>query len=249
MNTNSENFNSKISRRKILNYGKFALAAGATSLAVSCQTKNIEQAKATPTTLAKIEVSPEMSPDEILEVLMAGNQRFVQNKLTNPNVSMARVTEVADGQNPFVTILSCADSRVPVEILFDRGFGDLFVVREAGNIATPEEIGSIEYGTFVLGSKVLMVLGHENCGAVQAAMAEKPLPGQIGSIVAAIKPAVEAAKNQPGNPVENAVKANVVAQMKIINSSPLISQLVKENKLKVVGGYYDLDEGKVSLIS
>ncbi|MGD1808942.1 carbonic anhydrase [Dapis sp. BLCC M126] len=168
-----------------------------------------------------------MSPDEILEILMAGNKRFVENKRTNPNVSFARLTEVATGQNPFASIVSCADSRVPVEIIFDRGLGDLFVIREAGNITTPEEIGSIEFGTLVLGSKVLMVLGHENCGVVKASMDGKPVPGQIGSIIAAIKPGVEAAKGQPGNPVENAVKANVFQQIKILNSSPVISQLVK----------------------
>ncbi len=101
----------------------------------------------------------------------------------------------------------------------------------------------------MLGSKVLMVLGHENCGAVKATMDGKPVPGQIGSIIAAIKPAVEAAKGKPGNPLENAVKANVFQQIKIINSSPVITQLVQENKLKVVGGYYDLDQGKVYIIS
>ncbi|MGD1700700.1 carbonic anhydrase [Dapis sp. BLCC M229] len=209
MNTNAKKFSSQISRRKILNYGKFALGTGVTTLAVSCQKENVRQPEATSTTPAQIKVSPEMSPDEILEILMAGNKRFVENKRTNPNVSFARLTEVASGQNPFASIVSCADSRVPVEIIFDRGLGDLFVVREAGNIATPEEISSIEFGTLVLGSKVLMVLGHENCGAVKAAMAGKPVPGQIGSIIATIKPAVEAAKGQPGNPVENTVKANV----------------------------------------
>ncbi|NET26532.1 carbonic anhydrase [Okeania sp. SIO1I7] len=126
---------------------------------------------------------------------------------------------------------------------------ELGQVREAGNIVTPEETGSIEYGTFVLGSKVLMVLGHENCGVVKAAMEGKPVPGQIGSIISAIKPAVEIAKGKAGYPVENAVKANVMEQIKIINFSPVITQLVQENKLKVVGGYYDLDRGKVYLIS
>ena len=137
MNINTKNFSNKISRRKILNYGKFALATGVTTLAVSCQKENVPQPEATPTTSAQIKVSPEMSPDEILEILMAGNKRFVENKRTNPNISIARLTEVAVGQNPFATIISCADSRVPVEIIFDRGLGDLFVVREAGNIATP----------------------------------------------------------------------------------------------------------------
>ncbi len=101
MNTNQNNFSSKISRRKILNYGKFALATGATTLAVSCQKENVQQPEATPETSAPIKISPEMSPDEILEILMAGNKRFVENKRTNPNTNIARLTEVASGQKPF----------------------------------------------------------------------------------------------------------------------------------------------------
>lgn len=246
---NAQNSGSNISRRNLLKYGKFALATGAMSLAVSCQQENIQQPQITPTITPQTEIFSDMSPDEILEVLMAGNQRFVENKRTNPNISTVRLKAVSTGQNPFATILSCADSRVPVEIIFDRGLGDLFVVREAGNIVTPEEMGSIEFGTFVLGSKVLMVLGHENCGAVKATMAGTSVPGQIGSIISAIKPAVEVAKTQSGDPVKNAVKANVLQQIKIINLSPVIAQLVAENKLKVVGGYYDLDEGKVYIIT
>lgn len=246
---NTQNSGSKISRRNILKYGKFALATGTISLAASCQQKKIPQPEITPTITPETKISSDISPDETLEVLMAGNKRFVENKRISPNINLARLTEVAAGQNPFATIISCADSRVPVEILFDRGFGDLFVVRGAGNIVTPEEMGSIEYGTFVLGSKVLMVLGHENCGAVKAAMEGKPVPGQIGSIISAIRPAVEVAKGRAGYPVENAVKANVMEQIKIINFSPVITQLVRENKLKIVGGYYDLDRGKVYLIS
>ena len=246
---NSQKNDSNISRRNIIKYGKFALATGAISFAASCQKENTQQPKTKSTITQKMEISSDISPDEALEVLIAGNQRFVENKRTNPNISTARLTEVAAGQNPFATILSCADSRVPVEIIFDRGLGDLFVVREAGNIITPEEMGSLEYGTFVLGSKVLMVLGHENCGAVKATMAGTPVPGQIGSIINAIKPAVDVAKYQPGDPLKNAVQANVMQQIKIINLSPIIAQLVQENKLKVVGGYYDLDEGKVYLIA
>ena len=246
---NTQNFGRNISRRNVLKYGKFALATGVMTVAVSCQSTTNKQPEKAATITEQTEVSSDMSPDKILEELMAGNERFVENKRTSPNINTARLTEVASGQNPFATIISCADSRVPVEILFDRGLGDLFVVREAGNIATPEEIGSIEYGTFVLGSKVLMVLGHENCGAVKATIAGKPVPGQIGTIIEAIKPALVSAKNKPGDSVENAVKANVILQMERIKASPVISELLQENKLKVVGGYYDLDTGKVSLVS
>ena len=149
-----------------------------------------------------------------------------------------------------VSILSCADSRVPVEIVFDRGIGDLFVVRDAGNIATPEEIGSLEFGTAILGSKVLMVLGHESCGAVKAALGNKPLPGQIGSIVAAIQPAIDRANQDDSEEfLIKTVKANVLLQIQRLNSSPLLYNLVREGKLKIVGGYYNLRTGKVDILT
>lgn len=246
---NSQKYGHNISRRNVLKYGKFALATGAVTVAISCQSTTNQQPEAAPTITPQTEVSSDMSPDKILEELMAGNQRFVENKRTSPNLSSARLTEVAAGQSPFASIVSCADSRVPVEIIFDRGLGDLFVVRDAGNVATPEEIGSIEFGTLILGSKLLMVLGHESCGAVKATIAGKPVPGQIGGIIEAIKPAVESAKDKPGDPLENAVKANVLLQMERLKASTVISQLMQEGQLKIVGGYYDLDTGKVSLIS
>jgi len=181
-----------------------------------------------------------------LTMLMDGNKRFVEKKRQNPNQDFARITEVAKGQQPFACILSCADSRVPPEIIFDQGFGDLFVCRVAGNIVTPEETGSEEYGTLVLGAKVLMVLGHERCGAVKAAIDGGKLPGQIGSLVEAILPAVKKSEGQPGDRLENAVKANVLMQVDKLKASPVIADLVKEKKLMVVGAYYDLDTATVS---
>ena len=161
-----------------------------------------------------------------------------------------RLKEVSTGQNPLVSILSCADSRVPTAIIFDRGLGDLFVVRDAGNIATPEEIGSLEYGTAILGSKVLMVLGHEKCGAVKAALENKPLPGQIGSIVAAIQPAVDrASKNDSEEFYVETIKRNVMLQVERLNSSPLLYDLVQAGNLKIVGAYYSLTTGEVILLS
>ena len=128
----------------------------------------------------------EITPDQALEKLVAGNDRFVNQKRTKRNQDQNRLTEVAQGQEPFAAILGCADSRVPAEIIFDQGLGDLFVCRVAGNIAPPEEIGSLEFGTLVLGAKVLMVMGHERCGAVKAAIKGGELPGQIGSLVKCI---------------------------------------------------------------
>ena len=234
-----------LARRKLFKFaaatiGTVALtkAMGAASNLVQASEENVINAY----------IKPEVTPEEALEVLMEGNKRFVENKRQNPHQDFVRIAELTEGQNPLACILSCADSRVSVEIIFDRGLGDLFVVRDAGNIATPEEIGSLEYGTLLLGAKVLLVLGHERCGAIKATLASKPLPGQIGSIVEAIKPAVERARNKPGDRVQNLVKENIFLQIERLHTSEVISQLVQEGKLKVVGAYYDLDTGEVHLI-
>lgn len=238
--SNSQN----LSRRNFIKYGSIAL--GTTAVAGSLGAlPNLTNAQPVPTKLA---VNIPATPDQALNELLAGNQRFVANKRTSPNISPSRLTEVAKGQNPFAAVLSCADSRVPVEIVFDQGLGDIFVVRDAGNIATPEEIGSLEFGTAVLGAKVLMVIGHSACGAVKATIAGKPVPGQIGSILAAIQPAVDQVKDKPGDTLLNATRANVLFQMNKLKQSPIISGLINEGKLKVVGAYYDLDTGEITLV-
>ncbi|KKD38803.1 MAG: carbonic anhydrase [Limnoraphis robusta] len=224
----------EFSRRKLLKFGAGALGTATLIAGVGC---DLEQPK------SAVE-NQNMTPDEALQKLMDGNQRFVNNKRQNPNQSLVRLTEVAKGQTPFAAVLSCADSRVPVEMIFDQGLGDIFVVRDAGNIATPEEIGSLEFGTLVLGAKVLMVIGHQSCGAVKATIEGKAVPGSISSIIDAIKPAIQA--NQS---LEEATKANVKFQIKNLQTSPVLSQLIQEGKLKIVGGYYNLDTGKIELVS
>ncbi|MEH2466784.1 carbonic anhydrase [Nostoc sp.] len=206
----------------------------------------VEQAKA-----AEIpSTSPEsLNPDAALQKLMEGNQRFVQHQPQYPDQSALRLQEVAQAQHPFATILSCADSRVPAEIVFDQGIGDIFDVRIAGNIATSEAIGSIEYAIVLLGSPLLMVMGHERCGAVTAAVQNQSLLGDIGTFVKAIKPAVEKVKDQSGDAVENAVVANVQYQLERLKRSQLLTEQVRSGKLKIVGGRYDLDTGKVSIIT
>jgi carbonic anhydrase len=191
----------------------------------------------------------DLSPDEALEKLMVGNQRFVARKRLNPDQDFARITEVANGQAPFAAILSCADSRVVPEIAFDQGIGDLFVARVAGNIAILEEIASEEYAIAFLGTPLLMVLGHERCGAVTAALSGGELPGALKSLVDAIQPAVKASANEPGDRLTNAVKANVRLQVERLQTSSVIAAAVEANKLKVVGAYYDLDTGEISLVS
>jgi len=191
-----------------------------------------------------------MTPDQALNQLMTGNKRFINSKRTNPNQNTVRLKEVAQGQNPFAAVLSCADSRVPVEILFDQGFGDIFVVRNAGNVGTPEEIGSLEFGTLVLGAKVLMVIGHESCGAVKATMEQAQVPGSISSILDQIKPAISNYIGQQKDPkmFKMAIETNVKFQVEKLKSSPVLSQLITENKLKIVGAYYELATGKITQV-
>jgi carbonic anhydrase len=236
------------SRRNLIKAGAGFLGTGAFAAAIGTHLAKPQPglAQNTPLQLAQNNITPE----EALRRLMDGNKRFVENKRQNPNQTQARITEVAESQAPFAAILGCADSRVPAEIVFDQGIGDLFVGRVAGNIATDEEIGSLEFGTKVLGSKVIMVLGHERCGAVKAAIEGGRFPGRIGTLVDGIQLAVERSARQAssGNKLENAIKANVVYQVERLKNSEVIGSLLDAEELMVVGGYYDLDTGAVSLI-
>jgi len=194
-----------------------------------------------------------LTPDEALAKLMEGNQRFVARRRLNPHQDLARITEVAAGQAPFAAILSCADSRVVPEIAFDQGIGDLFVVRVAGNIAITEDIASEEYAVGVLRAPLLMVLGHERCGAVaaalEAALQGGELPGVIESLVFAIRPAIQASEGESGDRLTNAVKANVRLQVQRLQSSSVLASAVQEGKLKIAGAYYNLHTGEISLVS
>jgi carbonic anhydrase len=236
MSSNNRQFN--LSRRNSLKFVAGAIGTGILAARAGAELAAPEPAIA----------QNDITPDAALQMLIDGNQRFVEKRRQNPNQDFARITEVAQTQKPFAAILGCADSRFPSEIIFDRGFGDLFVCRVAGNVVTPEEKGSLEFGTLELGVKVVMVVGHERCGAVKAAIQGGEFPGQIGSLVKSIKPAVESSKNQAGDKVENAVKANVRLQASRLKESPVISQLIQQGKLKVVGGYYDLDTGAVQIV-
>lgn len=203
------------------------------------------------TTAARAESSTEspLTPDEAFQRLMDGNQRFVERRPIYPDQTVERLQAIAQGQHPFATILSCADSRVPAELLFDQGFGDLFDVRVAGNIVTPEILGSVEYAVEHLAAPLLMVLGHERCGAVTAAVNPGEFLGSIGTFVEAILPAVERVEDQPGDPVDNAVISNVYYQMEQLQRSPLVAERLESGQLKLVGGRYDLDTGTVTILS
>lgn len=184
-----------------------------------------------------------LEPSAVLELLYEGNRRFAAGATIEPRRSHSRIREIADRQAPFAAFLGCADSRVPVEIIFDQGFGDLFVTRIAGNVATSENIGSLEFGTQVLGAKVLFVLGHTNCGAVTATMKREPVPGQISSLFQFIRPAVRATEGD----VNDVVRANVRLQAQTLaEASPVLAELIGSGKLLVAGGVYDLSTGLVT---
>jgi carbonic anhydrase len=188
-------------------------------------------------------------PDKILQALLAGNQRFVAAHFTHPNQTVARRREVAKGQHPVAAVLACSDSRVPPELLFDQGLGDLFVIRLAGNIPDDAALGSLEYAAEHLEVRLAVVLGHTRCGAVDAAVKGGEAPGHIKMLVDAILPAVVASKGMLGNAVDNAVRVNVAqVTAKLRAAAPILSEMVHEHKLKVVGAYYDLDNGKVTIL-
>jgi carbonic anhydrase len=187
-----------------------------------------------------------LTPDAALQVLMEGNKRFASGRLTAFEQDLAILKQnTVEKQEPFASVLSCADSRVPVELVFDQTIGHIFVNRVAGNILTPEIIGSIEYGAAVLGTKVILVMGHGNCGAVKATIYGKEVPGQISTLFPHIQPAVD----QAGHDLDAAIKANAKIQATLLReSSPVISGMVKDGKVRVVAGYYDIANGNVTLL-
>ena len=187
-----------------------------------------------------------IGPATALAQLMAGNERFVAQRLTSfqEDLDILKANTV-DKQEPFAAVLSCADSRVPVELAFDQSIGHVFVNRVAGNLATNEIIASLEYGVAVLGTEVIMVMGHGACGAVKAAIAGKAVPGQISSLYRHIRPAID----QAGTDLDAAIRANAQIQARLLwESSPVIGEAVKQGKVKVVASYYDLANGKVTLL-
>ncbi len=188
-----------------------------------------------------------LSPAAALDQLMAGNARFVGNRLASfqEDLDILKAGTV-ESQAPFAAVLSCADSRVPVELIFDQSIGHVFVTRVAGNVATPEVMATLEYGAAVLGTRAIVVLGHRSCGAVKAAIAGKAVPGQISALYRPLRPAVE----QAGSDVEAVTKANARIQADLLaTSSPVIADMIKQGALKVVAAYYDLATGKVALLS
>lgn len=194
-----------------------------------------------------LEVS--ISPEEALKRLLEGNQRYVNDVLEHPNHSLDRRQAISAKQSPFAIILGCADSRVSPEIIFDQGVGDLFVVRVAGNVIGPLEIDSIEYAARYLNSAVILVLGHESCGAVTAVTEGNTK--EIEAIAELIQPAVREARRNfsPESLLTRAVKINALRMRSFLLDSPLLKKLVREKNLEIYAAYYHLHTGKVELLT
>lgn len=231
-----------LSRRAFLSR---TAVTGAGLLAASAAAGTLSPAFAAPAP-RDLSRDPYRDPSAALQALYDGNARFVKGEITAPNRNMARLKEVAAGQKPFAAFLGCADSRVPVEIVFDQGFGDVFVTRIAGNVADPAIIGSLEFGTEVLGAQVLYVLGHTKCGAVSATMAGNDVPGQISTLYQHLR---RAAKESQGD-LQKAIIRNVELQAEILKeASPVIAKRVKVGTLVIAGGVYDLETGRVTPVT
>lgn len=191
------------------------------------------------------------SPEAVLKALLTGNERFVAGTATRPHAGYARRAELVEGQHPVAAVVGCADSRVAPEILFDQGLGDLFVVRVAGNVAEPGVVGSVEYAAEHLGTPLVVVLGHERCGAVKSTLDGAGEDGNLGSLVKDIRPAVASACRPASascDAVHEGVHLNARAQARnLLERSPLLRELVAAGKVRVVVATYDLASGKVAL--
>lgn len=228
------------SRRDFLHGAAAGIAGGIAAAVVTNSAMELNQ----PQSVFAGEVT---TPDAALTRLMGGNGRFVSGKLTAHQHDLATLRHsLAGHQAPYASVLTCADSRIPVEIVFDQTLGDLFVTRVAGNMVTPEIIASLEYGVAVLGTKVILVLGHSSCGAVKAAIANETVPGQISSLYPHLRPAVD----QAGGDVKGAIEANAKIQARLLReASTVVAEKVKSGQVKVVAGYYDIGTGKVTILT
>jgi len=237
-NTNHD----RVTRRSALAFTASALAAGL--IGRPAMAKN----EKTPPKPQNV-----ISPDAALDRLTKGNSRYVQGTTLRHDFAHEREA-LSGGQNPFAAVLSCADSRIAPELCFDTARGDLFVCRIAGNFASDEMVASLEYAVAVLNTPLIMVLGHEACGAVDATIKSmkegSTLPGHLPSLVAALKPAVDAVQGQSGDTLGNATRRNVMLNVdRLKNAAPILSAAAADKKIHVVGGIYELRTGQVQLVS
>jgi len=190
-----------------------------------------------------------LNSEEALAKLMSGNKRYVMAKQVHSNLMSERRAELKHGQCPIAIILGCSDSRVPPELIFDQGLGDLFVVRVAGNILDDVVLGSIEYAASHLGTSLVMILGHSKCGAIEATAACSSMEGHLPCLTAAIQPSLNEVKDKPGDLINNAAKANAKIIGQKLLSEPILAARANVGKLRVVAAFYDLDTGVVEVIS
>jgi carbonic anhydrase len=226
----------------------FVLGAGVAMASLAMSRRGFAQAAKAPPKSENV-----LSPEESLKRLMDGNGRYVAG-VAKRHDFMAEREALVGGQNPFAGILSCADSRIAPEYAFDTGRGDLFVCRVAGNFLNTDVLASFEYAVAVLNTPLLMVLGHRACGAVEATIKSirdgTTLPGHLPALVDAIGPAIKDAMSKPGDVLDAAIKANVLANVERLKAAtPIISAAVAEKKINVVGGVYNLADGRVDLVS
>lgn len=244
---------------------KFLLVALAPFLLAACSQPETSTPEATTPIVAQEEelveevMTPEeqrkMTPDQVIESFMEGNKRFMNNDLTQRD-HKEQVRRTADGQFPKAVVLSCLDSRIPVEDVFDKGIGDIFVARVAGNFVNPDILGSMEFGCKVAGSKVIMVMGHESCGAVKAAIDDVKL-GNITEMLTKITPAV--AKSQDFDGEKNSKNSKFVSHVSSNNvlktiddirtGSPILKEMEDNGEIKIVGAIYNMKSGKVSILN
>ena len=189
-----------------------------------------------------------LNSEEALATLMSGNKRYVSARQVHSNLTSERRAELKDGQRPIAIILGCSDSRVPPELIFDQGLGDLFVVRVAGNILDDVVLGSIEYAASHLGTSLVMILGHSKCGAIEATAAHGSMGGHLPCLAAAIQPSLDEVEDKPGDLINNAAKANAKMIVQKLLSEPILAARANAGRLRVVAAFYDLDTGVVEVI-
>ncbi len=194
-------------------------------------------------------VTPTPTPDQALQMLLEGNDNFVKGQVKHVSYLAEAKDRLLEGQNPFAVIVGCSDSRVPPELIFDRGLGELFVVRDAGNVIGPIEMDSVNFAVGALKVPLVIVLGHQNCGAVKAALAGKANYPDLGSILPLIESSLKGCETIGNSSLVDAINCNVSKGVKTLKNSPTIAPLLKEKKVKIVGAYYEIATGKVKLIS
>lgn len=235
---------------------KIALSLSIVLFASACKTDS-DKSKNTTTSVPSTELKKEMpaaslpypnTPEEAIARLKEGNARFINDQSAHPNREDNRKIIQAQKQTPFARIMGCSDSRVPSEIIFDQGLGDLFIVRTAGQAAAVASFGSLEFSVAVLGVKVIVVMGHEKCGAVAGAIGTAKLPGHIEDLVNIIRPGIKEFIGKPEK-LEEAGKANVLAEVEALKRlDPILAQYVKEGKIKIIPAYYHLETGQVEFL-